>query len=63
VQLGQIGATELLDDSKVAAIRATIERLGTQALAPVKESMGDDVTYHDIRFVMAEYKAAQSAVT
>jgi ATP-dependent DNA helicase RecQ len=63
VQLGRITATELLDESKVAAIRATIDKLGTNALTPVKESLGDEFNYHDIRFVMAEYKLARSPVS
>ncbi len=43
----------LVSDEKRAMIEATLRRLGRGPLAPVKEALGDDYTYGEIRCVLA----------
>jgi ATP-dependent DNA helicase RecQ len=42
-----------MDSGKVPAIQAAIQRSGGTKLSPVKELLGDEYTFGEIRYVMA----------
>lgn len=54
VQQGKIEVDELVETEKIAVIRKTIEQVGGKMLAPVKESLGENYSYGEIRYVMSE---------
>lgn len=54
VQQGKLNLDELMDTSKVAAIKKAIEQTGGKALTPVKELLGDQYSFGEIKWVMAE---------
>jgi ATP-dependent DNA helicase RecQ len=47
---------EWVEPAKVAQIRATCARVGTEWMKPVKEALSDDFTFDEIRLVMAQVK-------
>jgi ATP-dependent DNA helicase RecQ len=53
VQQGKIPLEALMDSRKVPAIQAAIEQSGGTKLSPVKELLGDEYTFGEIRYVMA----------
>lgn len=54
VEHGKIGADELVPPEKLPAIRNAIGQVGGKMLAPVKNVLGEDYSYSEIRYVMAE---------
>ncbi len=53
VAKGLIEITELVDRKKVDRVHELINELDTLALAPLKERLGEDVSYGELRFVVA----------
>jgi ATP-dependent DNA helicase RecQ len=49
----EIGIDELVDIDKQEHIMRTMSILGSEKLAPIKEELGDDYTYEEIRLVKA----------
>ena len=54
VQQGQIPVDKLVHRDKIPVIREAIDLMGAQKLAPLKEFLGDEFSYGDIRYVLAE---------
>ncbi len=50
---GQIALDALLSESKAARVREAISREGAERLRPLKEALGESVTYFEIRAVLA----------
>ena len=42
---------KLVDEKKQEKIKEAIEKVGTDTLAPIKEELGDDITYDEIKIV------------
>lgn len=57
VERGKIDADELVDPERIPVIRTAIQHVGGKMLTPVKNYLGDDYSYSEVRFVMAEVKA------
>jgi ATP-dependent DNA helicase RecQ len=59
-QLVEGGEVELpagfIADEKFRAIEQTCGRLGTERLRPIKDALPDEITFHDIRIVIADLK-------
>jgi ATP-dependent DNA helicase RecQ len=53
VQQKSLPIDRVMDTSKIPAIQNAIEQVGGVALAPVKELLGDNYSYGEIRMVMA----------
>jgi len=53
VQQGKLSIDQLMDTSKIPAIQKAIGEVGGSALAPVKELLGENYSYGEIRMVMA----------
>jgi ATP-dependent DNA helicase RecQ len=62
VQQGKIEVEELIDPAKIAVIRGAIDQVGGKMLAPVKESLGEDYSYSEIRYVMCELQRAEKEI-
>lgn len=54
VGLGKIALEEVMDAGRVHVIREAIEQLGDQTLTPIKNFLGDDYSYSEIRYVIAQ---------
>ncbi|PCK07454.1 MAG: helicase [Alteromonadaceae bacterium] len=53
IKNGEIDLTELVDNTLIARIRTMFKRHQTQELKVIKEALGDDVSYGQIRMVAA----------
>jgi ATP-dependent DNA helicase RecQ len=59
VEKGEIELHELVDPSRVETIRTAIREANSEnALSPIKEILGDDFTYGEIRAVLADLTRA-----
>jgi ATP-dependent DNA helicase RecQ len=57
VQQGKITVAQLIDVKKIPAIRKAIEAVGGKALTPIKESLGENYSFAEIRYVMAHIES------
>ncbi|WP_343702507.1 DNA helicase RecQ [Chitinophaga sp.] len=56
VRKGELDVRELVpDEQRVAAILKTVETMGGYAIGPIKEKLGNDITYGEIRAVLNYY--------
>jgi ATP-dependent DNA helicase RecQ len=53
VQTGEMDVLELVQEEKIPAIRDAIESYGHDRLTPLKEILGDDYTYGEIKAVIS----------
>lgn len=53
VQQGSIPVEQFIDVSRIPVIQEAIEQIGGKMLTPIKEFLGEDFSYNEIRFVMA----------
>ena len=53
VQQGKLTIDQLIDTSKIPAIKEAIEKTGGGALTPIKELLGDGYSFGEIKLVMA----------
>jgi ATP-dependent DNA helicase RecQ len=53
IQQGAISIEEVMDTSKIATIQKAIGQTDGKALSPIKELLGDDYSYGEIRMTMA----------
>jgi ATP-dependent DNA helicase RecQ len=52
VQQGKLALDQVMDISRVPAIQKAIEQSGGKMIAPIKESLGENYSYGEIRMVM-----------
>jgi ATP-dependent DNA helicase RecQ len=60
VQQGKLSIDQVMDTSKIPAIQKALEQVGGTALAPVKNLLGEDYGYGEIRMVMAYLEGIKS---
>ncbi len=53
VASGELEISELIDESKIDMIVSSFKKHGTAFMQPVKEELGDDVTYGELKLVKA----------
>ena len=53
VSSGELNVNDFVGIAKQAEIVKAIEKFGTASLKPLKENLGDDITYGDIKMVLA----------
>jgi len=58
---GTLRADAFVDEPKMARIREVLERMGRSPLGPVKEALGDNVSYGEIKIVIAHVEREQAA--
>ncbi|QJD96307.1 DNA helicase RecQ [Mucilaginibacter robiniae] len=56
VQTGELDISEMVPPRKMPAIQEAAESYGTERLAPLKEALGDDYTYAEIKAVLSWMK-------
>jgi len=61
VARGELGISELIEQSKMDLIVSAFKKHGTDLLKPVKEELGDDVTYGELKLVKAYLKSGKPA--
>ena len=61
VEQGSIDVEELVDPDKIAIIRRAITDIGGKMLTPVKNHLGEDYSYAEIRYVMVAQQLALSS--
>lgn len=61
VAQGLIEVNQFMDTSKIEAIQKAIEQVGGAAIAPVKEMLGEQYSYREIRMTMAFLQRRQEA--
>ncbi len=52
---GKLGIDQIMDTSKIEAIQDAIDKVGGTALTPVKELLGEDYSYGEIRLVRSYF--------
>ena len=55
VLTGELGISELVPERKLSRIMNVVEEIGGNAAFPIKERLGDDYTYGEIRAVMNHF--------
>lgn len=53
IQQGKIPVEQLMDATRISVIQQAIEKVGGKMLTPVKELLGEDYNFSEIRYVMA----------
>lgn len=53
IRQGKVGIHMMMSVEKIQAIQRAVEKLGSGALSPIKESLGEDYSYGDIKMVIA----------
>jgi len=53
IALGKINVTDIVSPEKINLIKSAINKHGTLALSPIKQELGDAVTYGEIKAVFA----------
>lgn len=56
VERGQLSAHEIMDVSKIPAIREVIAQTGDEMIGPIKQQLGEAYSYGEIRIAMAHLK-------
>lgn len=60
IEQGKLSIEEIMDVSKVSAIQQIVKKFDGTALAPIKEQLGEDYSYGEIRMVMSYLKNVES---
>jgi ATP-dependent DNA helicase RecQ len=60
IQRGEISIEQVMDSTKIPAIQQALEKTGGVALTPVKELLGDNCSYGEIRMMMAHIERSKS---
>jgi ATP-dependent DNA helicase RecQ len=55
---GEIKVTEIVEEEKIPAIKLAIKNVGDQKLTPIKEFLGENYSFGEIRAVLADMKRA-----
>jgi ATP-dependent DNA helicase RecQ len=53
VQRGQLPIDQLIDTNKLQVIQSTIDSIGGMALSPIKEALGEEYSFGEIKMVLA----------
>lgn len=57
VQQGILSIEQVMDPAKITAIQLAVEKIGGKILTPIKESLGEEYTFSEIRYVMAHLES------
>ena len=59
VQQGKLSVDELVHPDRIPVIRDAIEQVGGKILTPIKNFLGDDFMYSEIKYVRADMEKAE----
>jgi ATP-dependent DNA helicase RecQ len=59
VQQGKLSLDEVVDVDRVPLIRQAIEQVGGKMLTPIKQFLGENYSYNEIRYVLADMEYAE----
>jgi ATP-dependent DNA helicase RecQ len=62
VQQGKISIEGLMDTSKIPAIQKAVEKVGGVVLTPIKQILGDDYSFGEIKMVIAHMERMKLSV-
>ncbi len=62
VQQGKLSIHQLVDAGKIPEIKKAIEEMGGKVLTPIKERLGDQYSFGEIKLVMADMERVNKAV-
>lgn len=57
-----LDVNDVVDPQKVETITASFKKNGMDSIKPVKEELGDEVSYHEIKCVLASFVAEPEEV-
>lgn len=57
---GKLPVDELLESERIQVIRQAIEQVGGKALAPIRNVLGEEFGYGEIRYVMADMESMKA---
>lgn len=60
VQQGTLSIEQVMNPAKITAIQLAVEKMGGKALTPIKESLGDEYTFSEIRYVIAHIESKKT---
>jgi ATP-dependent DNA helicase RecQ len=60
VQQGDIPIERLMDTSKIPAILEAIEKVGRERLSPIKQVLGDNFTFGEIKYALAHFESIKT---
>ena len=60
IKSGDLDIHECMDKQKVTSIQAVVKELNTESMSPVKQKLGDDFSYGEIRAVLNHMRFLQS---
>jgi ATP-dependent DNA helicase RecQ len=60
IQQGNLSIEQLVSSEKIPLIREAILSIGGKVLTPIKQSLGEDVTFGEIRYVMASMESLKA---
>jgi ATP-dependent DNA helicase RecQ len=63
IQQGELSIDQLMDTSKIYAIQKALDQVDGKALSPVKELLGKNYSYGEIRMTMAHLEKSRSVRT
>jgi len=56
IETGKIDATQLVDKERINTIVTVAQALDTFLLRPIKDLIGDEYSFSELNFAMADYK-------
>jgi ATP-dependent DNA helicase RecQ len=57
VQQGKLPVDKVMDPAKITAIQLAVEKVGGKVLTPIKDSLGVEYTFSEIRYVIAHLES------
>jgi ATP-dependent DNA helicase RecQ len=57
VQQGKLPVDKVMDPAKITAIQLVVEKVGGKILTPIKDSLGAEYTFSEIRYVIAHLES------
>ncbi len=60
---GEVNVFDFIDEELITKVQHAYDKLGTQQLSPIKQLLGDDVSYIQVRFALSYLKGKKEQVT
>jgi ATP-dependent DNA helicase RecQ len=60
IQQGKLTIDQVMDPARITPIQLAVEKIGGKMLTPIKDSLGEDYTYSEIRYVIAHLESKKA---
>jgi ATP-dependent DNA helicase RecQ len=57
IQQGKLTIDQVMDPARITPIQLAVEKIGGKILTPIKDSLGEEYTYSEIRYVIAHIES------